>query len=108
MIIIYQGDQFPISFSIENEDGTNVTDEDISEMIFLIGDDITKKFTDGDITYDSETEKFTVWIQSKDTSPLLIKPYESQLTVYFNNDYVLTFDCGQLLVKELLGSDGDE
>lgn len=107
MIIIYQGDQFPISFSIESEYGTNITADDITEMIFTVGDKISKSFTDGDITYDSETEKFTVWLGSEDTTGLLILPYESQLRVFFTNDNILSFDCGQLLVRECLDNLSD-
>lgn len=112
MIFIYQGDQFPITFSIENENGEYVADTDIYNMIFTVGEDdsysIIKSYTDGDITYDSESKQFTIWLYEGDTINLNLLPYEAQLRVFFNDNYILSFDCGQLIVKECLAKEGED
>ena len=107
MIEIYQGDQFPLTFSIEGEDGEYITESDITEMLFTIGKTILKKYSDGDITYDDSSKQFTVNLTIEDTTGLLIKCYDCQLRVFFDDDLVLSFNCGQMLVNKCLGLGDD-
>lgn len=112
MIYIFKGDQFPITFSIENEQGEYITEDEIFNIILTVGTDneysVYKSYIDGDITYDSETEQFTCWMYEGDSINLNLLPYEAQIRVFFKNEYILTFDCGQLIVRECLGDNENE
>lgn len=108
MLEIYQGDQFPLSFSIENEQGEPITENDIIDMVFSIGNRVRKTYSGGDITFDSETNLFIISLTIEDTSGLLVMPYPTQLRVFFADDYVLSFNCGRMVVKACLDRGEEE
>ena len=44
----------------------------------------------------------------EDTSGLLVMPYPTQLRVFFADDYVLSFNCGRMVVKACLDRGEEE
>lgn len=84
---IMQGDSYDIPFTISTQSGLcNIDDfEDIELMVGTL----IKKLSDGQISYDEETQQFSFSVSQQETLLLPSAPQRVQIRCKFSNEYVV-------------------
>ncbi len=97
-ITIMQGDQYPLSVSLELSEGTYPLAADIGDIEVMIGA-VRKSLADGDGSYNEGTGVYTFGITQRETFFLSHGVHEVQVRVRSYEGYVIGEDAGKVIVR---------
>ena len=78
---IMQGDQYPISFSLKDKNGSDITPSQLSDIEYILGIH-TYRYSDGDITY--ADGKYQIKLTQETTLGLPVGAAYQQIRVKFS------------------------
>lgn len=103
---LIQGEQYPIHFSIM--DGAEEFDPSaVSELILTIGyeQEIVKKLSDNEISYDSESQNYYFTILTEDTENLTPSSYPIQLKLKDTNNNVYIMKADDVIILKSINKE---
>ena len=81
-----QGDQYRVSISLKQEDGTSVTKEDIDDIEVFVGN-VRKTMRDG-VTFDEDTNVFYVYLTQRETFRMSVDTNVQARLLFTSGDIV--------------------
>ena len=81
-ITVMQGDQYDMTLILKDDTGTIITADDVDEIIFSL-DTIEKKFSEGQILYDSGVGAYSIRLLQTETRQIGRGNYTPQVRVKF-------------------------